>query len=106
KSTRIFVPVGGHVQNLRVTRVDNDVIHKQSRPIEVHQQSPILATIRRRIKLTVQSSNVKAIRIFRVDDEGAHVSTGWPGDAPLSRIGQTRSAAHRRGLAMTTRWPE
>src|SRR5689334_7883894 len=76
----------GYIKNLGITLVDDDVVDEESRFAEVVEQLPVLASVARGVNLSVKRAEVKAIRIRRIDDQGANVPSRRSGHAPIVRI--------------------
>src|ERR1041384_5847767 len=86
ETTRLFMSMGGDVNNLRVPRIYDDMVYEQARPIEIHQQPPIVSAVCRSVDLPIECADVKPVGIVRIHHQASHIATGWSGDLPLGRI--------------------
>ena len=92
KPPGVLVSMGRHIKNLRVPRIDDDVIDEQLRAIEVHQQSPVARAISRSIDLPIKSAEIKAIRITRIHHQASHIAARGTGNTPLAVIRHRRES--------------
>jgi hypothetical protein len=74
------------VEHLRVARINDYVIDKQARAIQVYEQSPGTCTIRGRVNLAVERAEVEAVWIVRIDNQRTNVSATWTGNPPIARV--------------------
>src|SRR5689334_864364 len=83
KTAGLIVPVRAHVKNLRIARIDDDVIDEEFGFAEIVEQLPLMAAVRRRVDLAVERAEVKPIWIRRIDDKAANVASRRAGRAPV-----------------------
>src|SRR4051812_26423533 len=82
----LIVAMGADVQDLRIARIDDDVIDEHPRFTEVIKQMPLLAPIGRCVDLAVKRAEIEAIWIGGIDYESANVTALRAGGAPVVRI--------------------
>jgi len=82
KSARLLVLVRGGVDDLGVARVNDEVVNEEARSVEAFEARPRVAAVGRRVNLSVNRSEVEALRVLRVNDERAHVAAERPRHLP------------------------
>src|ERR1041385_5787755 len=82
----LIVTMCADIQNLRVTRIDDDVIDEHARLTEVIKELPVLAAVGRRVNLAAKRAEVEAVWIVGIDYKSANVTSLWAGGAPVVRI--------------------
>src|SRR5215468_4566078 len=75
-----------NVKDFRVPRIDDNVIDKQARSIQIHQQSPTTRSVGRRVNLSVERAEVKTIGVVRINNQRSCVSPTRAGNAPITCV--------------------
>jgi hypothetical protein len=70
----LLVAVRGRVDDLRVARVDDDVVDEEPGAVEAFEARPVVARVGRGVNLAVDGAEVEPPRVLRVDDERADVA--------------------------------
>src|SRR6185503_4661591 len=83
---RLVVPVRAHIKHLGITLINNDVIYEKPRLSEVVEKLPVLTAVTGCVDLSIECSEIEAIRIRWIDYKRADVSSRRSGRAPVVRI--------------------
>src|SRR5205085_3352662 len=85
-STWVFVAMRGDIDDARIARVNDDVVNEKFGLIEIIEEPPVLAAVRRGVHLSVERAEIETLRIVRVNDERTHVAARRAGHTPVHRI--------------------
>ena len=88
--------MSSHKEDLGIPRINDDVIYKQSRPIEIVEQMPRARAIRRCINLAVERPKIKSISVRRIDYQRTDVAAARSGQPPIAGICCSFGATARR----------
>src|SRR5437762_7497882 len=89
ETARLFMSMRGDINNFRVTRIDDDMIHEQAGAIEIHQEPPIVGAVCRSVDLAIECAYVEPVGIIWIHHQTSNIATGRSRDLPLSRIRRT-----------------
>src|ERR1051325_32616 len=97
EATRIFVAMSRDVEHFGIAGVDDDVIDEQARTVQINQHAPSLSGIGRGVDLAIKRTEIKSIRVLRINYQRANIAACGSGNAPLRTI---RAGERRRGNTM------
>src|SRR5215831_1180821 len=89
KSARVFVAMRGHIEDFGISRVDNDVVYKQTRPVEIYKHVPGPRTVARGVNLPIEGAEIEPIRIVGIYYQPAYIAARGPCGPPFGRIRTT-----------------
>ena len=75
--------MSGHIDSIRIARVDDDMVDEQPRNAEVVKQAPGPGSIRRGVDLAVEGAEIEPVGIAWINDERPNIAALWTSRTPV-----------------------
>ena len=89
------MPMARGVDQFRIARIDKKLIEDQFRLIQIHQQTPRFAGVRRCVDLPVERADIKPVFVFWVDGHVRDIAAVRANDLPMSQISRAQAVPFR-----------